>query len=340
MRQLTVAIPTFDRPLDLEATLNQIGPQLNDQCVLHVVDNCSQCDIEEIVQNFREQFSTVIVKYTRNSVNIGASANFMRCFEVCDTPWLWLLSDDDMVLDNAIETILATIHQHPECTYINFKNGGHLETYRPNSVKISGFDELVLKMERFDDQIFISTNIYNAKVFKQYLNIGHHFAYSLAPMFAINTLIMSQNNKECLLSKHSISKSGPRKPPEKSWGILPFILGIYSLLDLPMKKKTRAILRYKIGFMAPSYLWVAFSLALQAKNIDGAYPTALYSFLQYIDRREGATYLSFRRFFAKFLIVFFLLPRWLLVKIISLLNGIKRGRNATALSSQSLFQRT
>jgi glycosyltransferase involved in cell wall biosynthesis len=340
MRQLTIAIPTYNRPLDLTATLECLGAQLNDQCILHILDNCSQFNIEDIVAKFRDRFSNALVIYTRNQTNIGASANFMRCFEMCSTPWLWLLSDDDLISNDAIEKILESANTHPDCVYINFKTGHRPEKYRPVSMKVSGFDELVHKMEKFDEQIFISTNIYQAHFFKEYMNIGYHFAYSLAPMFAMVTSIMSKNNNPCFLSEYSIVKPGPTKSSDESWALLPFTLGIHSLLDLPMKNHTRAILRKKIRVMTPTFIWIAFSLALQAKSTDGMAANSLYWFLQYIDRSTSPSYLSFERILPKFLIIFFFLPKWLLMKMLFLLERMKRANNVTAFTRQSHFQRT
>jgi hypothetical protein len=49
------------------------------------------------------------VEVIRHKTNIGGDANFQRCFELCNTPYIWMLGDDDKIENNALEIILKEI---------------------------------------------------------------------------------------------------------------------------------------------------------------------------------------------------------------------------------------
>jgi glycosyltransferase involved in cell wall biosynthesis len=47
------------------------------------------------------------VRYIRNTQNIGADANFLQCFEQARGKYLWIFSDDDLIVPGGIAKILA-----------------------------------------------------------------------------------------------------------------------------------------------------------------------------------------------------------------------------------------
>ena len=132
-RILTIAIPTYNRPEQIQIQVRLLLPQLNERVDLVVIDNCSPIPVKELFTNDElSKFSLI-----HNRVNIGADANIARCFETCSTPWLWTLSDDDFVKSNAIETVLAEITQNPEAVFLCFWSDHYFKTV--------GFEDLANK---------------------------------------------------------------------------------------------------------------------------------------------------------------------------------------------------
>jgi len=104
---LTIAIPTYNRPVQLRQTLEVVLKQIQgkSRVRLLVLDNHSEVPAAQILGELgvglNEQVSIV-----RHTFNIGANANIMRSFELCETEWLWVLGDDDEPRSNAVQTIL------------------------------------------------------------------------------------------------------------------------------------------------------------------------------------------------------------------------------------------
>ena len=132
---LTIAIPTYNRPAQIQKQIRILLPQLSEQVCLVVYDNCSECPIKDMfTENELSQFTII-----RNRVNVGCDANIARCFENCTTPWLWTLSDDDYVKDIAIEIALTEIRNNLEAVFINFWSDHYFKTI--------GFEELANKFK-------------------------------------------------------------------------------------------------------------------------------------------------------------------------------------------------
>src|ERR1035438_7055720 len=47
------------------------------------------------------------VRYIRNTQNIGADANFLQCFEQALGKYVWLFSDDDLIVPGGLAKILT-----------------------------------------------------------------------------------------------------------------------------------------------------------------------------------------------------------------------------------------
>jgi glycosyltransferase involved in cell wall biosynthesis len=140
---LTIAIPTYNRPKQVQTQVRLLLPQLNESLCLVIYDNCS--DIA--VQNLFTEDELSKFQIIRNRVNVGGDANIARCFENCTTKWLWTLSDDDLIKQNAVEIILNEINKNVEAVFINFNNNRHFKTV--------GFEDLAYKFR--SDQIYSSS---------------------------------------------------------------------------------------------------------------------------------------------------------------------------------------
>lgn len=112
---LTIAIPTYNRNEQIQKQIRLILPQLTDEVKLVVYDNCSEIPVKSLFNENELQLFTII----RNSVNIGGDANIARCFETCETEWLWTLSDDDYIRENGIMNVMQYVKSNKNATFIN-----------------------------------------------------------------------------------------------------------------------------------------------------------------------------------------------------------------------------
>ena len=103
---LTIAIPTYNRARCLKELLHDLIDQVKDEprIELMISDNASPDDTSSVVRDFIARGLPAC--YIRNSENIGADANFLQCFEKARGKYVWLFSDDDLIVPGGLKKIL------------------------------------------------------------------------------------------------------------------------------------------------------------------------------------------------------------------------------------------
>ena len=107
---LSIAIPTFNRAAWLQLCLTQLLPQLaatGNGVEVTVYDNASPDSTQEVVQSFIAQGFPL--SYFRNVENIGSDRNIAQCFNLAKGRYVLILGDDDVLLDGALQKILALL---------------------------------------------------------------------------------------------------------------------------------------------------------------------------------------------------------------------------------------
>jgi glycosyltransferase involved in cell wall biosynthesis len=110
---LTIAIPTYNR---LEY-LKELLPGLLKQCKPYpeievlISDNCTTDGTFPYIRDISAKNPQV--RYRRNSANVGGDENFVLCVESALGEYVWLFSDDEILCDKAIETIITILKKFP-----------------------------------------------------------------------------------------------------------------------------------------------------------------------------------------------------------------------------------
>ncbi len=288
---LSVVIPTYNRNARLLATLEQLLPQLEREaarCQLLILDNASPTPVIETVGELLARFPGVKSEVQRNRANIGANANILRCFEECQTPYLWTLSDDDDLKPDAVQTILSHIEAHPECVFFNF--GVEHSAPREKTYFSRGQLDFVRRMDSFGNTIFISTNVYRNDAVLDSLKFAHHYTYTAVPQFVM-VFKSLQADSVCCFSHQPIVTLG-LVPPEHQWSRVLLALGVRTLLELPMDAPVRKALaphltRFDHEFMKTRHL---VHQLLQTAVATRDWRGALYLFDQMRHRRHNAAF--------------------------------------------------
>jgi glycosyltransferase involved in cell wall biosynthesis len=131
---LTIAIPTFNRSGCLKELLSVLADQLKDEPRVELIisDNASPDDTPSLVQDFVAR--GLRVRYIRNAENIGPDANFLQCFEQAAGKYVWVFSDDDLILPGGIAKIL-TYCATAEYDLIWVSNYSFGKVHKPRAVK-------------------------------------------------------------------------------------------------------------------------------------------------------------------------------------------------------------
>jgi glycosyltransferase involved in cell wall biosynthesis len=185
---LTIAIPTYNRPKQLERCLRALAPQLTQQCRLHITDNHSLIPAQQIVADVFSGQQFQFVKTTCRPFNTGAFGNLYYCFESAVTPWLWILGDDDTPEPNAIKTIFEHIDYYRSSLAFVFRVPQFQEYLNKG---IHGEDEFLDSVQAFlaSDALFcsslISSAVYHTASLQRHFSTGCEFGSSFYPHLAI-----------------------------------------------------------------------------------------------------------------------------------------------------------
>lgn len=118
---LTIAIPTYKRSQSLALLLTSICQQVKasqfGQLEVLIFDNCSSDDTEEVCKPFVSNYG--FVRYIRHETNIGADNNFVSAFNAANGKYLWVIGDDELLFDGAIDWVIETCSSKEfGCAYI------------------------------------------------------------------------------------------------------------------------------------------------------------------------------------------------------------------------------
>ncbi len=190
-RLLTIAIPTYNRSELLKVQLTRLVPQLTPEVVCWVFDNASEDSTTEAVRPFLEHG----IRYYRSPCNYGPTRNFVRCFEECDTDWLWLLSDDDAAHPEAVSRILNVVR--------NNSNGFILTSdFCPSHPKesVAPTVRALLDSAPLGPLFFISIMLFNTTKLRPYFNVLTELASTYASQLALVLIWMERTGGTAMIA--------------------------------------------------------------------------------------------------------------------------------------------
>ncbi|RYE20269.1 MAG: glycosyltransferase family 2 protein, partial [Sphingobacteriaceae bacterium] len=107
---LSIAIPTYNRADLLSKTLDSVCQQVSNvasQLEIVISNNASTDHTRQVVEKYRTKFQNF--RYHENETNTGADANIAQAFQLASGTYTWVFSDDDLLLPNTLENIIATL---------------------------------------------------------------------------------------------------------------------------------------------------------------------------------------------------------------------------------------
>jgi glycosyltransferase involved in cell wall biosynthesis len=276
--QLTVAIPTFNRNAILRANLERLVPQLDADCRLLILDNCSPTPVADTISDILRE-SRAPVTLVRHRVNIGGNANVLRTFELCESDWIWVLGDDDAPHPDAVATIKRNITEHPTSRFFNYST----ELFaRSRTTVTRGPVELIDRAESFSNTLFLSTDVFDARVIQAQLRVAYLYAYSNAPHL-IALLASLGTDDVCVLS-HERIVSWEAPPHAERWSMINAGLSFPTILDAPLPVAIRDALGRLVWDAYPPLEGLVRQLLMLARH-DGSAREARFLYSQLVARR-------------------------------------------------------
>jgi glycosyltransferase involved in cell wall biosynthesis len=117
---LTIAIPAYNRPDNLESLLHLLQEQNTESIEIWISDDQSPDEgVGNVVRKFQQSMPNLL--YNRNEENLGYSGNVCKLYELAATRYVWFLCDDDSVLPNAVNNVLDALDKYePTIAIFNY----------------------------------------------------------------------------------------------------------------------------------------------------------------------------------------------------------------------------
>jgi hypothetical protein len=244
--KLSIVIPTYNRNKILLANIDCLFSQLQDDVELKILDNGSPIPIIETLADIILEYPNANIQIIRNKVNIGAYANIIRSYEVANSPWLWILGDDDIVSPTAIKDILDLISRNPEAAFINFTTDTmRIQGARPVSFDTQGQLGFITGLDHAGAVNFMSIGIWRVDAVIGSLGVGYHYAYSMSPTFVL-LLSALGSDLTCHFSHKVLIEQASTVESNGKWQFSDFIRGWNLILELPMSNVARITLAKKM----------------------------------------------------------------------------------------------
>mgnify|MGYP001591943761 FL=1 len=113
---ISIAIPTYNRAEILEKLLYRLVLQLeNFQGLVEICisNNGSLDNTAQMVANFVKKYPDLI-RYRQNNTNLGFDSNIIDVVKMARGEFIWLLGDDDLIVDGGIKKVLDFIGNYAD----------------------------------------------------------------------------------------------------------------------------------------------------------------------------------------------------------------------------------
>lgn len=149
---LSICIATFKRANYIGATLDAIAAQLVPSVEVVIFDGASPDNTEQIVKTFTSLYSNI--RYVRADTNSGVDQDYDNAIQHARGTYCWLMTDDDLLVPDAIAVILKNLEDQPELLIVNASvydkelrevlNNGILKPGSDKSYGPDGFEDFFL----------------------------------------------------------------------------------------------------------------------------------------------------------------------------------------------------
>lgn len=196
---LSLCIPTYNRARflgeSLPAIFNSVNPKYFSEIEIVISDNASTDDTQSVIANFQKENSNFFWNVIRQNSNIGPS-NVTVVTTYAKGEFIWILSDDDIVMPDAVNRILEKLHSEPNLN-------GVVVNYAPFKDNIKYLKKAVLPLKeqpRSPDEFlsFLSSQLtfISILVFRRNLSFipeDERRFYSLCQCFIFLNVIKQKN---------------------------------------------------------------------------------------------------------------------------------------------------
>ena len=170
---LSIAIPTFNRAEKLKNQLSAIHESILQSKFSHgielvVVDNCSTDSTQDSIKYFSNLQKSYTFSAFQNEKNLGGVRNFGQCILRSHGRFVWLLSDDDNLHEDAIEHIYESLSNNKEIGFC-FVNYFVAPIIEKAAINIDNKDILTRNISEYIASTMFSESMVSACIYRKSL---------------------------------------------------------------------------------------------------------------------------------------------------------------------------
>ena len=133
---ISICIPSYNRPRELERLLNSIDSTETDKLQIIVCEDNSpkRSEISSVIEKFSLN-NLYALKYFENEKNLGHGGNLRECIKRADGEFIIFMGDDDMFIPGKLDNYINFIKNNSESGYIlrssrQLLENGHFEDFK------------------------------------------------------------------------------------------------------------------------------------------------------------------------------------------------------------------
>lgn len=235
---LTILIPTYNRKERLLNLLNSIFKEKNSKYKIIICDNNSDYNLYEFLKENICEENLKKINFHKRIINTGMIGNLSYAMTLPETNWFWTISDDDEIVEGAIEKIYREIEKNQENSLIKFSTLGIGKSGEEENIQVGSVEELVDYYYKNEDRgksgnlVFFSNNVFNMKKIKNYLRFSFEYSYTQVPHLIPILIGLNDRKLKMKFSSEKIIKYLP--PNGDHWNVTKIALGASTFSHIPL----------------------------------------------------------------------------------------------------------
>ena len=305
---LTIVIPTYNRERQLIRLLDSIKRQnALDMYSVVILDNHSDYDVKaSLSKAFAGDFRDNIEIYER-PYNAGGDYNIGSAFLFAKSDILWIVGDDDEVLDGCFDIIAEDVSRYPEVPCFKYCIENHSSFGEDLSIGDIEDFKRAFDRNRFyaGDILFVSNNVYNLKNAGSYISTALYYSYCSIP-HVIPMLRCLVDERPFVWSHREIVRY--HRPEGDHWNYVKIALSLSTVLDIEVGGDY-AITREFFKIISKHFEILDFlEECLKVEDKD---------FSKYVCRKGLATLFVGRKFAARYCHLLYLIERNTKIRVLT-----------------------
>lgn len=184
----SIIVLSYNRPEQIERILKNLLTASSENFNLIIKDDCSprHDEIEDIVQFYKKNSKYEII-FHKNKENLGYDKNLLDSFNITDSEYIFLLSDDDYIDGRYISELSGVLEKREHKIYFTpYHFNGHLNRRNINPYNLDQFEEIIYNSILFSGLIFDRFTVLSTKKDEVFLSNCIYTQVYLASVIIFN----------------------------------------------------------------------------------------------------------------------------------------------------------